>query len=66
MAIPQSKSTEEASYQSFRRLAVCFAQLQAEGFPVDTLSMGMSADFDAAVRAGSTLLRIGTALFGAA
>ena len=64
MAIPQAKPTEEASYQTFQRLTACFDQLQAEGLPVDTLSMGMSADFDAAIRAGSTLLRIGTALFG--
>jgi uncharacterized pyridoxal phosphate-containing UPF0001 family protein len=39
--------------------------LRQDGLPVDTLSMGMSDDFRAAVFEGSTIVRIGTALFGA-
>jgi uncharacterized pyridoxal phosphate-containing UPF0001 family protein len=38
--------------------------LRAEGFDIDTLSMGMSADLEAAVLEGSTMVRIGTAIFG--
>jgi PLP dependent protein len=39
--------------------------LIAKGFPLDTLSMGMSDDFAAAIAEGSTLIRLGTAIFGA-
>jgi len=49
----------------FRRLAALQARLRADGIPLDTLSMGMSADFEAAIAAGSTCVRIGTAIFGA-
>jgi hypothetical protein len=38
--------------------------LQAAGLPLDTLSMGMSADFESAIAEGATMVRIGTALFG--
>jgi pyridoxal phosphate enzyme (YggS family) len=58
--------------QSGERAAVFFAELAAirdrlttAGIGLDTLSMGMSADFEAAIAAGATLVRIGTALFGA-
>ena len=40
------------------------AEVQAEGMPLDTLSMGMSGDLEAAIAAGATIVRIGTALFG--
>jgi pyridoxal phosphate enzyme (YggS family) len=49
----------------FRELAVSLERLRAAGFDVDTLSMGMSADFEQAIAAGSTCVRIGTAIFGA-
>jgi PLP dependent protein len=42
-----------------------FDQLRASGLPLDTLSMGMTGDLEAAVAAGSTMVRIGTAIFGA-
>jgi PLP dependent protein len=48
----------------FERLATLQAQLAAEGMQLDTLSMGMSADFEAAIAAGSNCVRIGTAIFG--
>jgi pyridoxal phosphate enzyme (YggS family) len=48
----------------FNELAALRAALAAEGIPLDTLSMGMSADFAEAIAAGATLVRIGTALFG--
>jgi uncharacterized pyridoxal phosphate-containing UPF0001 family protein len=49
----------------FVELAALRARLATEGVPLDTLSMGMSADFEDAIAAGATLVRIGTALFGA-
>jgi pyridoxal phosphate enzyme (YggS family) len=49
----------------FRVLHTLFDRACASGLPVDTLSMGMSADMEAAIAEGSTLVRIGTALFGA-
>ena len=41
-----------------------FEQLRAAGLPLDTLSMGMTADLEAAIHAGSTMVRVGTAIFG--
>jgi len=64
MAIPRASSTPDQTLQSFRNLKRLFDQLQDEGLPVDTLSMGMSADLELAVSAGSTMVRIGTDLFG--
>ncbi len=49
----------------FRVLRTLFDRARGAGLPVDTLSMGMSADMEAAIAEGSTLVRIGTALFGA-
>jgi len=49
----------------FAALAELRARLASEGIPLDTLSMGMSADFEEAIAAGATLVRIGTAIFGA-
>jgi uncharacterized pyridoxal phosphate-containing UPF0001 family protein len=48
----------------FRRLAELRERLASEGMEMDTLSMGMSGDFEAAIAAGSTCVRIGTAIFG--
>ena len=49
----------------FRELAATLDRLRAAGLDVDTLSMGMSSDFEQAIAAGSTCVRIGTAIFGA-
>ena len=49
----------------FARLRVALQDLNAGGLKLDTLSMGMSGDFESAIAEGSTLVRIGTALFGA-
>jgi uncharacterized pyridoxal phosphate-containing UPF0001 family protein len=48
-------------HEKARRL---FDALRAEGLAVDTLSMGMTSDIEAAVHAGSTMVRVGTAIFG--
>jgi hypothetical protein len=45
-------------------LKTLFDTLRAEGLPLDTLSMGMSADLEAAIAEGATMVRVGTAIFG--
>ncbi len=50
--------------RQFNLLTECFAMLQKKGYKLDTLSMGMSHDMDAAIASGSTMLRIGRAIFG--
>jgi PLP dependent protein len=65
MGIPAPATDAAAARVPFRRLADCFATLRQEGFAVDTLSMGMSADLEAAIAEGATQVRVGTALFGA-
>jgi pyridoxal phosphate enzyme (YggS family) len=49
---------------AFTQLAQLAAQARADGIPLDTLSMGMSGDFEAAIACGATIVRIGTAVFG--
>lgn len=56
-----AEAEQHAAFAALRQLA---AALRAQGLPLDTLSMGMSADMDAAIAEGATILRIGTALFG--
>jgi hypothetical protein len=61
-----SFSADAASQrEQFRSLAGARRGIVAAGIPMDTLSMGMSDDFEAALREGSTMVRIGTAIFGA-
>ncbi len=54
----------KAQRRAFHQLFEAKENLIAHGFPLDTLSMGMSGDFEAAIAEGSTLVRIGTAIFG--
>jgi PLP dependent protein len=65
MAIPAPAEGEAAQRAPHRLLHGLFEQLVAGGLPLDTLSMGMSADLDAAIAEGATIVRIGTAIFGA-
>jgi len=65
MAIPEPSHTYEQQRAPFRRLRELFDHLCAQGLPLDTLSMGMSADLAAAIAEGATIVRIGTAIFGA-
>jgi hypothetical protein len=51
--------------QLFGEVRALYDQLNRKGARLDTLSMGMSSDFRSAIAAGSTMVRIGTALFGA-
>jgi pyridoxal phosphate enzyme (YggS family) len=64
MAIPEAASDPAAQHLSLRRMQDLFERLKTDGLPLDTLSMGMSADLDAAVAEGATIVRIGTAIFG--
>jgi len=48
----------------FKRASDLFAELKAQGLTLDTLSMGMSADLEAAIASGSTMVRVGSAIFG--
>lgn len=65
MAIPASEDDEQKQRAVFRRMESAFAQLKRHYPTIDTLSMGMSGDMIAAISTGSTLLRIGSAIFGA-
>ena len=64
MTIPAPRSELDEQRRAFARLAESLAQLQQDGIDCDTLSMGMTQDMEAAILEGSTLLRIGTAIFG--
>jgi pyridoxal phosphate enzyme (YggS family) len=65
MAIPEPGSDLAAQREPHRRLRELLASLQSEGLALDTLSMGMSADLEAAIAEGATIVRVGTAIFGA-
>ncbi|MCH2556390.1 MAG: YggS family pyridoxal phosphate-dependent enzyme [Alcanivorax sp.] len=63
MAIPRADA-EDGNRAAFRRLAMTLSHLRNTMPALDTLSMGMSADYPVAIEEGATLVRIGTALFG--
>ena len=64
MAIPAPAETEEEQRRPFRDLREAFVALKDTCPDIDTLSMGMSADLEAAIGEGATIVRVGTALFG--
>ncbi len=64
MAIPAPATEESEQRRAFAHLREGLEQLRAVAPGVDTLSMGMSADLEAAIAEGSTLIRVGTAIFG--
>jgi hypothetical protein len=64
MSIPRPEQTLPRQREQFRVLRLLRDELNQRGFDLDTLSMGMSDDLEAAVMEGATLVRIGTALFG--
>ncbi len=64
MIIPAIAETVEQQLDAFARAQQLFSQLKTNHATVDTLSMGMSADMQPAISQGSTMVRIGTALFG--
>jgi pyridoxal phosphate enzyme (YggS family) len=65
MCLPAIRVGVDAQREPFSRLRELLVLLQQDGLDVDTLSMGMSGDFRAAILEGSTIVRIGTAVFGA-
>jgi pyridoxal phosphate enzyme (YggS family) len=64
MAIPRLTTDPKEQHESFHKVKVLFEKLKSEGHRLDTLSMGMSSDLEIAVLEGSTMVRIGTDLFG--
>ena len=65
MAIPEPALDFEAQRRPYRALHELLDVLRAEGLALDTLSIGMSADLEAAIAEGATIVRVGTAIFGA-
>ena len=65
MAIPEPAAEFEQQRAAFARLRSLYEQLRADGLALDTLSMGMSADMRAAIVEGATIVRVGSAIFGA-
>jgi pyridoxal phosphate enzyme (YggS family) len=65
MAIPEPAGDVVAQRPPHAALRALLQRLQADGLPLDTLSMGMTADLEAAILEGATIVRVGTAIFGA-
>jgi pyridoxal phosphate enzyme (YggS family) len=65
MAIPAATTDPQEQRKSFKQLQLLLLELQKYQPKIDTLSMGMSGDLEAAVIEGSTLVRVGTDIFGA-
>jgi pyridoxal phosphate enzyme (YggS family) len=65
MAIPEPAADAQAQRIPYRALASLLQELNRSGLALDTLSMGMSADLEAAIAEGATIVRVGTAVFGA-
>jgi len=64
MTVPIATADRDSQRRPFRALSGLYEKLRSQGLALDTLSMGMTADLEAAVLEGATMLRIGTALFG--
>ena len=64
MCLPAIRTTFEEQREPFAKLRKLAESLSADGIVLDTLSMGMSADYRAAIFEGATIVRIGTAVFG--
>jgi PLP dependent protein len=64
MAIPAAAKTPEEQHRAFARVRTAFERLNKEGMGLDTLSMGMSGDMEAAIAEGASYVRIGTDVFG--
>ena len=64
MSMPAPVDDLELQRQSFRQVKDCFALLKSKGHELDTLSLGTSNDFEAAIAEGATMVRLGTGIFG--
>lgn len=65
MTIPEPTPDESSQRERYARLRALSEGLIASGYPLDTLSMGMSGDLESAIAEGATIVRVGTAIFGA-
>ena len=65
MVLPAPSADHNVQRAAFRRLRTAQEMLNAQGLALDTLSMGMSDDLEAAVAEGATIVRVGSAIFGA-
>lgn len=65
MAIPATETDFDRQCRTFAQVRELQEDLITRGFELDTLSMGMTGDMEAAIAEGSTIVRIGTAIFGA-
>ena len=65
MSIPEPAPDFASALAVHQRSLAVYEALKAQGFDLDTLSLGMSADLEAAIQAGSTMVRVGSAIFGA-
>lgn len=65
MCIPAPKTDKAAERETFACMANLLQALNDDGLSLDTLSMGMSGDLDSAIAGGATIVRVGTAIFGA-
>lgn len=64
MAVPEPAESMDAQRKPFQQLRELWESLREQGLELDTLSMGMSADMEAAIAEGATIVRVGTAIFG--
>jgi pyridoxal phosphate enzyme (YggS family) len=64
MAIPAATNNPDQQRAAFAKLRKALQSLQAQGYALDTLSMGMSGDMEAAIAEGATMVRVGTDIFG--
>jgi len=65
MAIPEPSNDNNKQRIQFKQVRECYDALLEKGFTLDTLSIGMSDDYRIAIEEGATIVRIGSALFGA-
>ncbi|MHC9512114.1 YggS family pyridoxal phosphate-dependent enzyme [Kangiella sp. M94] len=64
MALPPKQTDPQLQFHQFEKIHQLYQQLQSDYPQLDTLSMGMSGDYEQAILAGSTMIRLGTAIFG--
>jgi len=64
MTVPRPTDDQEAQRAAFRSMRELLGSLRARGIALDTLSMGMSDDLEAAIQEGATIIRVGRAIFG--
>jgi uncharacterized pyridoxal phosphate-containing UPF0001 family protein len=64
MVIPKPRNSIQDQHEIFKKVKGIFDSLNQKNIKIDTLSMGMSSDYGPAIKEGSTMVRIGTGIFG--